>query len=99
MGKLEFLANTWEVVFDKDCSLHVDTQGKRWKLKQYHLHNAEHAVNGLYYPLEVHMVHQTEQNETLVVGLFIVSSCFPPPPVLPLLLACFYLSMTLVLHS
>lgn len=105
-GSLEFLANTWEVVFDKNCTLHVDVLGKRWKLVQWHLHNAEHSINGcvrlretihgrccvwcavthegirltlffflsdsMYYPLEVHMVHQNAEGDLMVIGVFLV---------------------------
>lgn len=44
-AKLEFLANTWEVRFSDNCTLHVDVLGRRWHLVNWHLHNAEHAVN------------------------------------------------------
>lgn len=45
-AKLDFLANTWEVTFADNCTLHVDVLGQRWHLVNWHLHNAEHAVNG-----------------------------------------------------
>lgn len=35
----------------------VTVGGQVYRLKQFHVHNAEHQVNGLYYPLEIHMVH------------------------------------------
>jgi hypothetical protein len=72
-GKIELLTNTWEVSFDKACALHVDVLGQRWKLLQWHVHNTEHTINGLYYPLEVHMVHQNEAKDFLVVSMFLVS--------------------------
>jgi carbonic anhydrase len=43
---------------------------KRYELKQFHFHSpSEHTVNGQHYPMEVHLVHQNEAGELLVVGL------------------------------
>ena len=44
--------------------------GDRFELKQFHFHSpSEHTVAGVYFPMEVHLVHQSEQGELLVVGL------------------------------
>lgn len=41
-----------------------------FELKQFHFHSpSEHTVNGKYYPMEVHFVHQNEDGKLLVVGL------------------------------
>ncbi|WP_419768040.1 carbonic anhydrase [Arcobacter sp.] len=46
-------------------------QGKKFKLLQFHFHSkSEHTVNGEYYPLELHLVHQAEDGELGVVGVF-----------------------------
>ena len=44
--------------------------GKSYELKQFHFHSpSEHTVNGNHYPMEVHLVHQSEAGAYLVVGL------------------------------
>lgn len=44
--------------------------GKKFELQQFHFHSpSEHTVAGEYYPMEVHLVHQNEHGELLVVGL------------------------------
>lgn len=45
---------------------------KAYKLKQFHFHaKSEHTVNGEHSPMELHMVHATEEGEILVVGLLV----------------------------
>lgn len=47
---------------------------KRYELRQFHFHSpSEHTLGGKYYPMEVHMVHQNEAGEYLVVGLLFES--------------------------
>lgn len=42
----------------------------RFELKQFHFHSqSEHTVNGRYYPMEAHFVHQSDSGDYLVVGL------------------------------
>ena len=48
----------------------VSIMGNRYELKQFHFHSpSEHTVSGEYYPMEVHLVHQNEEGDYLVVGL------------------------------
>jgi len=43
---------------------------QRYELKQFHFHSpSEHTIQGQYFPMEVHLVHQDEQGDYLVVGL------------------------------
>jgi carbonic anhydrase len=43
---------------------------KRFELRQFHFHSpSEHTVDGGHYAMEVHLVHQNEAGEYLVVGL------------------------------
>jgi carbonic anhydrase len=45
-------------------------KGVQFELKQFHFHSpSEHTVNGNKSPMEVHMVHQNDDGEYLVVGL------------------------------
>ncbi|KAJ6838254.1 alpha carbonic anhydrase 7-like [Iris pallida] len=50
-------------------TLHIGS--KPYELKQCHWHSpAEHTFNGIRYPLELHMVHQSNfDNETAVIGI------------------------------
>ena len=44
--------------------------GGEFELKQFHFHSpSEHTVDGAYYPMEVHFVHQASDGHLLVVGL------------------------------
>lgn len=44
--------------------------GKTYDLVQGHFHTpSEHAVNGAKYPLEMHLVHATAENELGVIGI------------------------------
>jgi carbonic anhydrase len=41
-----------------------------FELKQFHFHSpSEHTVNGEYFPMEVHFVHQDDKGNYLVVGV------------------------------
>ena len=52
---------------------HVRLKDKSYELKQFHFHSpSEHTVNGEYFPMEVHFVHQNQKGELLVVGLMFV---------------------------
>ncbi len=47
----------------------VEIDGKRFHLKQFHLHSpSEHAVNGEYSDIEVHLVHESDDRKLAVVG-------------------------------
>eukprot|EP01018_Ginkgo_biloba_P013260 Gb_37901 [translate_table: standard] len=48
----------------------IDIDGNKYTLNQCHWHApAEHTVDGRRYPLEIHLVHQAEDNRTAVVGI------------------------------
>lgn len=47
---------------------YITVEKKRYEFKQFHFHNpSEHTINGETYPLEMHLVHQEEGMENLVV--------------------------------
>ena len=49
---------------------YIVISGRRFELKQFHFHSpSEHAVNGNYFPMEVHLVHQNSDGDYVVVGL------------------------------
>ena len=51
----------------------ITLKGKKFEFKQLHFHNpSEHTIDGKEYPMEMHLVHQEEGKENLVVfGIFI----------------------------
>lgn len=45
---------------------------KKFDLKQIHFHeSAEHTINGIRYPMEIHMVHQNDQNQIAVFAIMV----------------------------
>lgn len=51
----------------------ITVEGKKFEFKQLHFHNpSEHTIDGNAYPMEMHLVHQEEGKDNLVVlGIFI----------------------------
>lgn len=48
----------------------VTFKDRRFELQQFHFHSpSEHTVGGKYFPMEVHLVHQDQNDNYLVVGL------------------------------
>jgi carbonic anhydrase len=51
---------------------YVSFEGKRYNLAQYHFHAAsEHSVNGMHFPLVIHMVHVSEDKKFVVFALMV----------------------------
>lgn len=51
---------------------YVDFEGKRYNLAQFHLHAAsEHSINGMHFPLVIHMVHVSEDKNYVVFALMV----------------------------
>jgi len=69
--------NGHTVQVDVLCQLYVSHNGiiaggKRYRLLQFHFHTAsEHTVDGLEYPMEMHLVHQAQDGALAVVAVFI----------------------------
>jgi len=60
--------HTIQVTVDEGSTLSL--QGKTYALKQFHFHTpSEHMVNGQHYPMEMHMVHQSDDESLAVVGV------------------------------
>ncbi|KAH9319798.1 hypothetical protein KI387_021567, partial [Taxus chinensis] len=48
----------------------IEIEGVMYKLQQCHWHHpSEHTIDGNQYPLELHIVHQTDDNKTAVIGI------------------------------
>lgn len=60
--------HTVQVDFNEGNSLTLD--GKQFFLKQFHLHSpSENKMNGVSYPMEMHLVHANAQGELAVVAV------------------------------
>lgn len=50
----------------------IDVNGKKYRLLQFHLHApSEHAINGSYYDIELHIVHQSDDGKYAVIGVML----------------------------
>lgn len=50
----------------------LEVDGVRYSLLQFHFHaHSEHSVDGVFMPLEVHLVHRAESGGLAVVGVFL----------------------------
>ncbi len=67
-GKIVNNGHTIMVVPEGESYIEVD--GKKFYLKQFHFHTpSEHTVQGKYYLLELHFVHQAKDGQLAVVGV------------------------------
>lgn len=65
------LGHTVEVDVD-DASNWVEVDGERFELLQFHFHTpSEHLLDGVTYPMEMHLVHRKAgtENQYLVIGV------------------------------
>lgn len=55
-----------------DSDNYVDYEGKRYDLAQFHFHAAsEHTIDGMHFPLVIHMVHVSEDKEFVVLAVMV----------------------------
>lgn len=61
--------HTIQVAYDEASELTVgDTT---YELKQFHFHTpSEHTLDGMHFPMEMHMVHATDDGKLAVFGIF-----------------------------
>ncbi|KAF8848927.1 carbonic anhydrase [Acephala macrosclerotiorum] len=87
-AEFENLGTTVEVVMEGKGGKTVIPGGKEFELKQFHFHSpSEHTIEGEYFPLEMHMVHQSAEDSTLaVVSVLFSLSAQANAPSTPLLL-------------
>lgn len=64
--------NTWEIDFleDKKCSAKT-FENTTWYLYNFHIHSAEHTIDGEYVPLEIHYVHKDTDKNIMVISLLV----------------------------
>jgi len=62
--------NGHSIQFNFDEGNFIYYNGKEYKLKQLHFHeDSEHTVNGMRYPIEMHLVHVSDDGQIAVVGV------------------------------
>jgi carbonic anhydrase len=50
----------------------ISYAGKKYHLKQFHFHTpSEHTVEGKHYPMEIHLVHQADDESLAVIGVLV----------------------------
>jgi carbonic anhydrase len=58
-----------------DNDNYVNFEGKRYNLAQFHFHAAsEHSVNGMHFPLVIHMVHVSEDKNFVVFAVMVTEA-------------------------
>lgn len=59
--------------FNQDAGSSITFEGQTYDLLQFHVHTpSEHTLNGQYYPMEIHLVHQNQATGQLaVIGVLI----------------------------
>ncbi len=63
--------NGHTVQVDVDAGSSILLEGRQFSLLQFHFHlPSEHTVEGESYPMEVHFVHQAEEGDLAVIGVF-----------------------------
>lgn len=56
----------------------ITIEGKTYELKQFHFHTpSEHTIDGNYYPMEMHMVHQGSDKSLAVVSVLFTEGEVP----------------------
>ncbi len=75
----EVLNNGHTIQVDVEEDSELRTAGRRYQLLQYHFHApSEHAVAGRRFPMEMHLVHRSDDGELAVVGVLIEEGAMNP---------------------
>lgn len=71
-SEVKILNNGHAIQINYDTGSSIEVNGETYSLLQVHFHApSEHAVDGVLYPAEMHLVHQNAKKELAVVGVFI----------------------------
>lgn len=62
--------NGHSIKFDFDTGDSINYRGNHYYLKQIHFHEpSEHTINGIRYPIEIHLVHFSKENNPVVMAV------------------------------
>lgn len=66
----DIVNNGHSIQFDFEPGDFITLEGKKYELKQFHFHeSAEHTINGVRYPLVIHMVHASKDGKFAVIAV------------------------------
>ncbi len=78
-GALNIVNDGHTIQADYDPGSSIEIEGKTYNLVQFHFHAmSEHTFNGQYSPMEIHLVHQSDDGEYAVVGVMLNSGAENP---------------------
>jgi len=70
VGTLQLNEHTWEVNLPNEPG-GITWEQEFFRLKQFHFHSpSENTVNGKHFDMEMHLVHESDTGDSLVVGYF-----------------------------
>jgi carbonic anhydrase len=62
--------NGHSIQYNFELGDYINFKGQQYDLKQIHFHEpSEHTINGVRYPIEMHMVHAGKDGELTVLGI------------------------------
>jgi carbonic anhydrase len=62
--------NGHSIQYDFERGDSIRNKNKNYNLVQIHFHEpSEHTINGVRYPIEIHLVHQSDQKDYTVIGI------------------------------
>lgn len=71
--------HTIQYDFNGDLNV-IGYKNRQYKMKQFHFHSpSEHTINGVRYPLEIHMVHHSEETNSYIVFAVLVQQGVADP--------------------
>jgi carbonic anhydrase len=76
----EIIDNGHTIQISVEAHNTIEVDGQTFTLKQFHFHTpSEHTLNGQHAPMEVHLVHQSEDGALAVLGLLVKSTSVDNP--------------------
>ena len=68
----EVINNGHTIQYNFEKGDYIELDDEKYDLVQIHFHEAsEHTINGIRYPMEMHMVHKNEKNKYAVLGVMV----------------------------
>lgn len=69
---IQVLNNGHTLKFDYPDGSFISVDGIEYQLIQFHFHTAsEHTLNGMQYPMEIHLVHRRTETDLAVIGIVV----------------------------
>lgn len=70
--KIHIINNGHSVQVNYDPGSYIEVDGQRYDLLQFHFHDpSEHEVDGMSFPMEMHLVHKNDEGQLAVIGVFL----------------------------